>query len=111
MILWYFTGNARAVELSPPGFTGYNCDNIGIQIFSTTPELFEEDVTADPDRYLESIAFSKIQIQPIGFTRPPVPGIFGISGSVVPEPTSMTLVAGLAAGWVAVAPPMPSNPA
>jgi hypothetical protein len=74
----------------------YFFDNIGIQIFPTTPELFELDVTADPSRTLDSLTFSNIQFQPTGYNGPPVLGIFGVSASPVPEPTSLA-VTGLAA--------------
>jgi hypothetical protein len=67
----------------------------GIQEFPTTPELFELDVTADPSRTLDSLTFSNIQFQPTGYNGPPVLGVFGVSASAVPEPTSLA-VTGLA---------------
>jgi hypothetical protein len=76
----------------------YFFDNIGIQEFPTTPELFELDVTADPTRTLDSITFSNIQFQPTGYNGPPVLGVFGVSASAVPEPTSLA-VTGIAAGF------------
>jgi hypothetical protein len=98
----YLTGAARTGTFVAPdnfgtgnvalsGFGRY-LFGTGIQETPFRPELFELDVSADPSRTLGSITFSDIQTMPTGFNGPPVLGVFGVSATAVPEPTTGVLL-------------------